>query len=212
MIPPQNIEERVEQFLTHMGLDGSKTFYLQQNDSGLSYSGDVSPPPQLLTLEAPHKKKSCLTVLRLFSLIFFQWSDKRGSAVFYERIGLLRGIRLHGNTQEKVSEKVILKRELMSHQVVFFQGDISLGWSVIRVICHQGGLSLMWSVIRMVFSRMIFHQGGLSSGRSFIRVAFLWGVFSSGCFLISVVFHQCGHSSGWTLIRMAFIRVVLGFS
>ena len=35
MIQPRNIEERVEQFLTHMGLDGSQTFYLQQNDSGL---------------------------------------------------------------------------------------------------------------------------------------------------------------------------------
>ena len=37
MIQPQNIEECVEQFLAHMGLDGSQTFYLQQNDSGLLY-------------------------------------------------------------------------------------------------------------------------------------------------------------------------------
>lgn len=32
MIHPENVEERVEEFLNHMGLDGSRLFLIQQND------------------------------------------------------------------------------------------------------------------------------------------------------------------------------------
>ncbi|KAK7095448.1 NADPH-dependent diflavin oxidoreductase 1-like [Littorina saxatilis] len=44
MIQPQNIEERVNQFLTHMGLDGSQTFHLQQNDPDVTVPSVLTKP------------------------------------------------------------------------------------------------------------------------------------------------------------------------
>ena len=69
--------------------------------------------------------------------------------------------------------------------VVFRQGGLSLGWSVIRVVCHHGGISSGWSFIRVVFQqggliRVVFHRGGILSGWSVIRVVFHQG-FHSTC-------------------------------
>ncbi|XP_076454641.1 NADPH-dependent diflavin oxidoreductase 1-like [Babylonia areolata] len=44
MVQPQNTEERVQQFLTHMGLDGSQKFRLQQNDADTPLPSSLPQP------------------------------------------------------------------------------------------------------------------------------------------------------------------------
>ena len=75
--------------------------------------------------------------------------------------------------------------------LLFFslRGDLSSGWSLVRVVFHQGGRSWEWSLIRVVF-----YQGGLSWKWSLIRVVFYQGSLSWERSLIRVVFHQDGLS------------------
>ena len=63
------------------------------------------------------------------------------------------------------------------------------------MVFHQGGLSLGWSLIRMVF-----HKDGLSSGWSFIGVVCNQSL-SLGWATIRMVFHKSGLLSGWSVIR-----------
>ncbi|KAK7487379.1 hypothetical protein BaRGS_00021341 [Batillaria attramentaria] len=44
MVQPQNLPDRVEQFLMHMGLDGSRTFYLQQSDPDIPLPTTLPQP------------------------------------------------------------------------------------------------------------------------------------------------------------------------
>ena len=50
--------------------------------------------------------------------------------------------------------------------MVFHQGRLSLGWSLIKVVFPQGGLSSRWVFSQGGFSSGWFNQGGLSSGWS----------------------------------------------
>ena len=109
----------------------------------------------------------------------------------------------------------------------FPQGDISSGWSFIRVVSHQ-----WWSESEWTLLGVIFHQGSqsvdsphghFSSGWSFIRVVVYKGGLSSGCFssrvvrvdspqgdissgwsFIWVVSHQWWSESEWILLRVIF--------
>ncbi|XP_025112835.1 NADPH-dependent diflavin oxidoreductase 1-like isoform X3 [Pomacea canaliculata] len=44
MIHPENVEERVEEFLNHMGLDGSRLFLIQQNDPNVPLPSSLPQP------------------------------------------------------------------------------------------------------------------------------------------------------------------------
>ena len=68
------------------------------------------------------------------------------------------------------SHTPILLNRVISHQGGLYQGGLSPGWSVIRMVFHQVGLSSGWSLISMVS-----HQGGLSSGWSLTMVVFKQG-------------------------------------
>ena len=82
--------------------------------------------------------------------------------------------------------------------MVFHQGGLLSGSSLIRVAFRQVGLS---SVVSHQDGLLL---GGLSPGWSFIRAVFHQGGFSSGWSFIRAVFYQGGLSSGWSFIRVVF--------
>ena len=88
---------------------------------------------------------------------------------------LKNGVFLHISlfvTPRKVSDHC-------THGVVHHQGDLSLGWSLIRMIFLQGGPSSGWSLISFGLIRVVLYQGGLS-------------VVSSGWYFISLDCYQGG--------------------